>query len=75
VRGVGPAPPCPALPCVLVPAAAPLTPPAVPPLPPPPKNSDAEGTIDAAVFLAGRVAAGAAPRPYTMIDVLRSGAM
>ena len=35
----------------------------------------AEGTVDAAVFLARRVAAADARTSYTMIDVLRAGAM
>ena len=35
----------------------------------------AEGAVDAAVFLAARVAAEEKKRQFTMIDVLRSGAM
>lgn len=35
----------------------------------------AEGTVDAAIFLANRVAAGAEQRVYSMIDVLGAGAM
>ena len=35
----------------------------------------ADGTVDAAVFLARRVAAADARTSYTMIDVLRAGAM
>ena len=39
------------------------------------RSTYAEGTVDAAVFLAGRVAAGAETRRYTMIDVLKAGEM
>ena len=35
----------------------------------------AEGTVDAAVFLAGQVAAAAPKRLYDMVDVLKSGSM
>jgi 4-hydroxy-tetrahydrodipicolinate reductase len=35
----------------------------------------AEGAVDAAIFLAGRVAAEEPQRQFTMVDVLRSGAM
>jgi 4-hydroxy-tetrahydrodipicolinate reductase len=35
----------------------------------------AEGTADAAVFLAGKAAEGASKRLYTMVDILESGAM
>lgn len=35
----------------------------------------AEGTVDAALFLARQVAGGAGQRVYNMIDVLRAGAM
>jgi 4-hydroxy-tetrahydrodipicolinate reductase len=35
----------------------------------------AEGTVDAALFLAGQVAAGAERRLYSMVDVLAGGAM
>ena len=35
----------------------------------------AEGAVDAAVFLAARVAAEEKKRQFTMVDVLRSGAM
>ena len=35
----------------------------------------AEGTVDAALFLRRQVAAGAQQRVYTMVDVLRAGAM
>ena len=35
----------------------------------------AEGTVDAALFLAAKVAQGGPPRVYDMVDVLREGAM
>lgn len=35
----------------------------------------AEGTVDAALFLAAKVAEGGPPRIYSMVDVLRAGAM
>lgn len=35
----------------------------------------AEGTVDAAIFLAQQVATGAEKKLYTMIDVLSAGAM
>ena len=35
----------------------------------------AEGTVDAALFLASKVAQGGPPRIYDMVDVLREGAM
>ena len=35
----------------------------------------AEGTVDAALFLAAKVAQGGLPRIYNMVDVLRAGVM
>jgi len=39
------------------------------------RSTYAEGTVDAALFLARRIGAGAEKRVYDMIDVLRAGAM
>jgi len=39
------------------------------------RSTYAEGTVDAAVFLAGRIAAGSEQRLFSMIDVLKAGAM
>jgi len=39
------------------------------------RTTYAEGTVDAALFLVKQIASGASPQTYTMIDVLRSGAM
>ena len=40
-----------------------------------PEQPMPEGAVDAAVFLAARVAAEEKKRQFTMVDVLRSGAM
>jgi len=39
------------------------------------RSTYAEGTVDAVAFLAGQVAAGSEQRVFSMIDVLRAGAM
>lgn len=39
------------------------------------RTTYAEGTVDAVVFLAERVAEGGAPKVFNMIDVLQAGAM
>ena len=39
------------------------------------RSTYAEGTVDAALFLASRVNAAAEKRTYDMIDVLKQGAM
>lgn len=39
------------------------------------RTTYAEGTVDAVVFLAERVAEGGEPKVFNMIDVLQAGAM
>ena len=39
------------------------------------RTTYAEGTVDAVVYLAERVAEGGEPKVFNMIDVLQAGAM